>query len=218
MTDRPIIFSRPMVRALIEGRKTQTRRLAWRAWKEVDDLSSERQEHFDALGHVFHFRSDGSVRAHAAPSPWQRVKPGDRLWVRESFNHAAGEGIAYMATNPHMNGAPWRPSIHMPRWASRLTLVPTEVRFQKLQEISEQDAIAEGAERRDEAGREPWHMAWSDQPAIAERYGLSTARWAFGNFFIRLHGERVWEENPQIVALTFAVHRCNIDALERAAP
>ncbi len=166
--DIPIIFSTAMVQALLDGRKTQTRRLA--------------------------------------SSPLAKAKPGDRLWVREAFmlvgsgdpgvpirragwrDDAKAQGLDNIpAAEPHG----WSPSIHMPRWASRLTLAVTSVRFQPLQGITEEDAQAEGSEQ------------------------IGSYRDGYANLWRTLHtksGQR-WGDNPDIVALTFAVHRCNIDAL-----
>src|SRR5580692_1161056 len=111
MTDRPIIFSSAMVRALLDGRKTMTRRLA--------------------------------------TSPLRKTGMGDRLWVRESvwLNQGdVGAGrVRYRATEPDFKGY-WTPSIHMPRWASRITLEVTGSRIERLQAITERDAQAEGAE------------------------------------------------------------------------
>src|SRR5579872_7240504 len=121
MTDRPIIFSAPMVRALRGGRKTMTRRLA--------------------------------------TSPLAKARAGDRLWVRESFTLYDREepieggkffrrvptpmyAADYEGFNKPDRDWSWSPSIHMPRWASRLTLIVTAVKVERLQEISEEDARA----------------------------------------------------------------------------
>ena len=186
MTDRPILFSGPMVRALLEGRKTQTRRLAWRSYRtqKLQPLSAY------------------AMRA----SPWQSVEPSDRLWVREVFGLVELPSWdqpypIYRASNPDgwdEVGNPvsrWRPSIHMPRWASRLTLIVTDVRLQRLQEISGLDALAEGITR--EEGVAPWR--------------------SFRRLWISLHGKGSWDDNPEVVALTFTVHQENIDAMEKAA-
>jgi hypothetical protein len=162
MTDHPIIFSAPMVRALLEGRKTQTRRLAWRDERDVTVSEAE----MVALEKKGWQAIDGAdeITTIARPSPWQRVQPGDRLWVREAFEtgfmldeneRAVGEPVIWYGAD----GGPrwldpdtgcwrdqprWTPSIHMPRCASRLTLTVTEARIERLQAISEADAIAEG--------------------------------------------------------------------------
>lgn len=195
MTERPIIFSAPMVKALLDGRKTMTRRLAWRASKNFDNLGALPKK-----------------------SPWQRVKAGDRLWVREAFGgpilDATGERILYRATDESWrdhNGRPcrsWRPSIYMPRWASRLTLTMIAAKIERLQDISEDDALCEGVE------------ALSGQFMGCYRIGDSlsgtTAKECFARLWNDLHGARAWATNPPLVALTFTVAKRNIDAKEAA--
>jgi len=136
MTDHPIIFSAPMIQALLDGRKSMTRRLAWM---------------FSTKG-VDHWR----------PSRWQKVKPGDRLWVRETWAHdgpdlatvketcfdimpgSAIYGPYYRATEVAPDTLNWRSPIFLPRWASRLTLIVTATKIERLHDISEEDAILEG--------------------------------------------------------------------------
>ena len=157
MADHPIIFSGPMVQALLAGRKTQTRRLAWR----------------EEPGFATPMFGDTPVRHSGRPSPWQKVTPGDRLWVRESghllreaydSNPAQGDlyrdaGFQHTVDGAIVPARPYdaslsewvddcqranRPSIHMPRWASRLTLIVEAVKIERLQDISHKDAEAEG--------------------------------------------------------------------------
>lgn len=198
MTDRPIIFSTAMVQALLAGRKTQTRRLA--------------------------------------SSPLRRVEVGDLLWVREGFRNAY-DATFYLADGPPTfeGGQPYpdgligkgRPSIHMPRWASRLTLEVTEVRRMRLQDTSDEDALAEGVHK--EYGIVGVNCAGGvHQEEHGYRYfatdqlddeGREHASDAFMDLWDSLHtkpGER-WEDNPEIVALTFRVHPCNVDAFSRLA-
>lgn len=175
--DRPIIFSAPMVRALLDGRKTMTRRKAWK--KE-----GER----------------GFVQWGEGPSPWQRVQPGDRLWVREACMSDPDRFTIYRADWERYNVCDtmrWRPSIHMPRWASRLTLTVTAVRVERLQEISCADAIAEGIA-----------PAANSQTIDCD---TPDPRDEFHALWDRLHGEGAWDANPEVVAITFAVRKGNID-------
>lgn len=223
MTDRPIIFSAPMVRALLEDRKTMTRRLAWRG-----------------LGNRL-MPKNGIVRVVGAsvkglvPSPWQRVKPGDRLWVRET-HYRYGRWVENGKTNngqqrwrfrlsapakiPDNTGVyfqteidqidvafsrtqvGWhkRPSIFMPRWASRLTLTVTATKIDRVQSISEADATAEGIYPRG-----PEHP-----------FGLGATE--FGELWRSLHGPDSWAANPEVVALTFTVHKQNIDETKEDSP
>lgn len=138
--DKPILFSGPMVRAILEGNKTATRRVV----KPQPD--SIRKSPFVPSG-----IEDNHGREIKAP-----YQPGDHLWVRETWGSNIVKGyeeygkIFYRAdipdqkTVPQTYGCPWRPSIHMPRWASRITLDVTAVRAERLQEITEEDAIREG--------------------------------------------------------------------------
>lgn len=178
MTDRGIIFSAPMVCALIAGRKTQTRRLA--------------------------------------TSPLRRCQPGDRLWVRERCRtyesvdsrnphevryHVDGDEMRLPAGVGHWNSKP-RPSIHMPRWASRLTLIVDAVRVEPLQAITEADALAEGTQ----------------EPTLRDLCpDLAQAAWSerqvYSRLWNHLHGAESWNANPDVVALTFRVVRENIGRL-----
>jgi hypothetical protein len=139
MSERPIIFSGEMVRAILEGRKTQTRRPIRDDWWRCLDPD------------------DDADRCQALTMCPYGV-PGDRLWVREKWGFSASvttdghdrwmreRETTYMvyAADDGACAARWRSSIHMPRWASRLTLEVTEVRIQRLQEISRTDVAAEG--------------------------------------------------------------------------
>ncbi len=203
MNEHPIIFSQPMVRALLDGRKTQTRRLAWRL-PQMDGRGAG-----EAIDR-------GGV---AKPSSWQRVKPGDRLWVREKFAPRISEQdddtrrryVKYAAdTNArspsdemdwHSWPRAWRPSIHMPRWASRLTLTVTAVKIERLQDISGADAMAEGAHKLKLSPTDRLHPS-HQQEAIAY----------FHDLWDELHGEGAWQSNPEVVALNFTVAKQNIDA------
>ncbi|GKI46700.1 hypothetical protein NUBL22018_35620 [Klebsiella variicola] len=143
MTERGMIFNAEMVRAILDGRKTQTRRPI--KWK---------QTRFTEIGE----REDGSKwpwsedAEHACdfwhPCPFGAV--GDRIWVRETWARynidQNSHDIAYRATTPEdwPEEGRWRPSIHMPRWASRILLEITNLRVERLNAISEEDARAEG--------------------------------------------------------------------------
>jgi hypothetical protein len=192
MKDTPIIFSGPMARALLDGRKTMTRRLAWVLPGKAGRRAKASRDWPPGMW----------------PSSWQNRQPGDRLWVRESlathgnFGFPLGETPqvsdlqgrvwSYTADGlPHRTGG--RPSIHMPRWASRLTLEITAVKLEPLKAISEQDALAEGVQH-DPTGKD-----------------------AFGSLWETLHGECSWIDTGEVVALTFTVHKQNIDAMPKAA-
>lgn len=197
MMDRPIIFSGAMIRALIAGTKTMTRRLAWqKPWVAIQ------------VG-------DGPLEPIMVPSPWRHVKPGDRLWVRETWAEnpyllSAGQpGLFYRADSPDLpDDGPWRSPIYMRRSVSRLTLTVTAARLEPLQAITEEDALAEGTERDTVANIRKWGY---DQ----------TAKMAFADLWDSLHGPGSWEVNPEVVALSFTADLRNIDsssqdAIERA--
>lgn len=172
MTDRPIIFSAPMVRALLAGRKTQTRRLA--------------------------------------SSPLAKVQPGDRIWVREAHALSANPDLKpwYRLDHPEAKAAgprvdvKWRTSIHMPRWASRITLHVEAVRVERLQDISEADAEAEGVTPATEPP-----TAAALMTAVGRGAVFMPHRSAFANLWNSLHGPDAWDANPEVVVLQFRAAR-----------
>ena len=158
MKERPILFSGPMVRAIMEGRKTQTRRV-------VKDVSADCELFIDSGDGFFQqcYRDNsGAIHSKSWLSKCPYGIPGDRLWVRETFAIATGPppdvpmdadntAVVYRASwdvevpETPLDGA-WKPSIHMPRWASRINLEITGVMVERLQEINCDDAIAEGTD------------------------------------------------------------------------
>lgn len=156
MKERPILFSGPMVRAILEGKKTQTRRvLKLPRWAHPEDTG-------DDLPEVCHIKSGCLVEI---PCPYGL--PGDRLWVRETWQETAGDGdvahVQYRATEKSALSylaAGWRPSIFMPRAFSRIDLEITAVRVERVQEITGNDVIAEGIEFPN--GTNP-QTAWRDR-------------------------------------------------------
>ena len=147
MSEKPILFSAEMVRAILDGRKTQTRRVM----KPQPPLHTFSRYPSERLS----IKTDGGQFVHC---PYG--KPGDSLWVREtwcSFPASApdgmGQNVYYRASQKNtelsqevmlQNGIKWRPSIFMPRWASRITLKITDVRVERLQDITPADCKAEG--------------------------------------------------------------------------
>lgn len=214
--ERQILFSGPMVRAILDGRKTQTRRAV--KFREFHPS--------DTPGYDWTFR--GTRRGSPRSGTWQDLrhaqlldlcpygKPGDQLWVREGWaNSVTAKGVccvAFRADNsgrlllchdegegdeaglggpaePWLELVKWKPSIHMPRWASRLTLEVTEVRVQRLQDISENDAIAEGAQ-------------CAGFPASLSNRG------AFAKLWDKINGSEGychWGANPWVWAVSFKV-------------
>lgn len=203
MTDRPILFSAPMVRALIEGRKTQSRRV----------LKPQPQSGADKVDALFRFC------------------PGDHLWVREThaFVGSVDPGwLLYRASGyeaecerhgfdfpyPPESQVRWRPSLYMPRSASRLTLAVTEVRVERLQAISEADARAEGVSA--DLSITAAHNHWCDLGGGDLVTGWD-AREVYAGLWNHINGPGAWAENPWVAALTFTVHHRNIDQMETAA-
>lgn len=131
--ERPILFSGPMVRAILAGNKTQTRRV-YRPAKGFPCWDGEQYP-------------DGSGSQWMDMGPCPFGAPGDLLWVRETWA-AHGPMVVWRADHPTLDRpviAPrWRPSIHMPKWAARIWLRVTDVRVERVGDISDADAIAEG--------------------------------------------------------------------------
>jgi len=148
MKERPILFKGEMVRAILEGRKTQTRRvikfLQGGSYPQYHIREIDASPQDDLILHVHNGEGSGF---------WEKCpygKVGDRLWVRETWANGDldtdAPEIVYRADegeNRHCGGK-WKPSIFMPRWASRITLEITDIRVERLQDISEQEAELEG--------------------------------------------------------------------------
>ena len=222
MTDKPIIFSAPMVRAVIEGRKTQTRRVLKPQPDTISDPSG--------LGRWGTVNRYGYWRPAAEIRP---VQPGDRLWVKEAIrpqllrNILTGDELpnvwaaAYDADGEDVvdedgfNLLPWWKKggklspIFMPRWASRLTLTVTDVRVQRVQDISEEDAMAEGIERL-KSGR-GFYDPTVAKAAVHFGEWTSTAIQGFSRLWNAIHGPAAWDRNDWVAAYTFTVQRGNID-------
>lgn len=190
--EKGLIFNSEMVRAILDGRKTQTRRPI--KWK---------QTRFTEIGE----REDGSKwpwseDAERAcdfwhPCPFGAV--GDRIWVRETWARynidQNSHDIAYRATTPEdwPEEGRWRPSIHMPRWASRILLEITNVRVERLNAISQADAIAEGAP--------PSHPSID---CVSQEYGFPDfSRSWFGQTWQHIYGEESWDANPWVWVIEF---------------
>lgn len=181
--DLPIIMSAPMVRATWDASKTMTRRIAYMTRRGFSPAKNP-----------------------LVDGPWTKVRPGDRLWVRETWSAAyewtgvppreIGHSPAWYWADGNPDDGDWTkpfPSIHMPRKFSRVTLIVEAVKREPLQAISIADTIAEGI------------------PATAP-IG------AFADLWRGLHGPQSWDDNPEVVAISFRAIKANIDAEEvRAA-
>lgn len=233
MQVKPILFSGPMIRGILEGRKTQTRRVVKPKDLIVRDHNGKRLAEIDC-----ELLTEQQGVAHSqCPSG----KPGDLLWVRETteaYEYESGVYSRYVADgvpvlysacdDPMYNGslAHWnyfrdsRPSIHMPGWASRLTLEITNVRVERLQDISEADAIAEGAMVEDYECQlgEGYTSALCyhhGQPENEEGAWFDTAKESFRDLWQSINGGDSWAQNPWVWMVEFKVHRCNVDAYLR---
>ncbi len=182
MKERPILFSGPMVRAILEGRKTQTRRVI----KPQPEKCGDNTVRFKGMT-----MAPSSVHYNC---PYGQ--PGDRLWVRETWRaDVEGEtgavGIQYRADNHFedfagdsrvveiMRGSDnWRPSIHMPRWACRLLLDVKSVRVERLQDISNDDTAAEGVSGYTNKRRVDFIQLW-DSLNEKRGYGWETNPWVW---------------------------------------
>lgn len=242
MKERPILFQGAMVRALLDGRKTQTRRLVkpmpghQSTWLTVEKLSRSpramiaRTNPENWFGAQFAHPLAGQF-AHGvqneewSPLCWVKCpygEPGDRLWVREAWWHHKSSAIEQAGFvggsvcnldrkgcdfHPNQDFDPakypelWRkrPSIHMPRWASRITLEITDVRVQRLHEISETDSLAEGIRQmRDGSGT----FVGREGPGKLVTPWL-TAKEAYFDLWDDINGHGAWRENPWTWAISF---------------
>ena len=225
MKERPILFSGSMVAALLAGTKTQTRRIVklphdnpLGKWEPTtfggSDGGRTRDGKTVPLERViWHTRTGDSLCC-----PYGA--PGDRLWVREThaivprtaYAHSEGVQQAIRHDDPldhdaaifregwtrSQSGFSWRPSIHMPRWASRITLEVTDVRVERLQDIGEADALAEGIQRY--SGPLRW-VRYID--ALTGDAKHNTPRDAFRSLWESINGSSSWDANPWIWAIEF---------------
>lgn len=206
--EKPLLCNAEMVRAILDGRKTNTRR----------PMEPQPDGKLEVLGGCDDFMLGGT---HGKKSSVWRCpfgKPGDRLWVRECFavvphvndngsKHKAkgdGTGVTWRADwNGNPSGFKWKPSIHMPRWASRINLEITDVRVERVQEISKEDAIAEGIESQPRRyGKDldwkyygKWlekHNQWSSCPINS-----------FESLWNAIYGVNAWDLNPWVWVVAF---------------
>ncbi|MEH4659836.1 hypothetical protein [Phytobacter diazotrophicus] len=185
MKERGMIFNAEMVRAILDGRKTQTRRIMKVNCMDICEKDD---------GSLWPWREDEENHGdYWYPCPFGDV--GDRIWVRETFAYGTdfGEtdvGCFYRATDPGWDdndtGARWRPSIHMPRWASRITLEITGVRVERLASISDDDAGKEG------------------YPADPAPYGGRMDKWLwFRQLWDSIYPDQSFKHNPWVWVITF---------------
>ncbi|HCB8972537.1 TPA: hypothetical protein M2O87_003077 [Klebsiella pneumoniae] len=227
MKERGMIFNGEMVRAILDGRKTQTRRIM--APQPADDIERGIFPNPEAIGWKSSLRHKyGSTTAHFCPYG----KPGDRIWVREAFRvHSRATDVAtlvYKASernswteqtlrvpvavcNKPATPEKWTPSLHMPRWASRILLEITDVRVERLSAISEEDAQREGVHTevwdqtvvaRNYADSDEFFQSWSeDMPHYVEMNQLY--RSSFRSLWESIYGAENWQANPWVWVIEF---------------
>lgn len=200
MTERGMIFNGEMVRAILDGSKTQTRRVM--KPQPANDIERGTFPNAEAYGWVSSQKHKfGSATAHFCPFG----KPGDRIWVRETWTHESidAENGSYSPDyRATANGQPldgrWTPSIHMPRWASRITLEITNVGVQRLQSISQNDAVREGLVRLPASGR--YCINQGDQYFGGASHD---AREVFSWLWSSIYGVESWQANPWVWVIEF---------------
>lgn len=208
--ERPILFSAPMVRALLAGSKTQTRR----ALRHPTANSNVPGKHAPIApyrnphgGWNFVLAATGHGTGDPFPCPYGA--PGDQLWVRETFIHEPAdycwEASVSIPSRPACTvyradvqgdsaGAGWKPSIHMPRNLSRIRLEIADVRVERLQDISEADAIAEGLQRSGDG------HAWNVED---EMHRASDPRDSYFSLWEAINGAGSVAANPWVWVVAF---------------
>jgi len=200
--EQPIIMSGAMVRALLDGSKTQTRRPLRKQPLDILPMNVPNEW----IGLMSRNPNKGVV------FKCKYGQVGQRLWVRETFyineqlwvdDHFEPDGrTVYKADkdNPDIFKGAWKPSIHMPRWASRIDLEITEVRLAELNDMTEEDAKAEGIYSNSIYGDTGFHWVSKDS-------GYETAIIAFERLWDSLYAQRGygWETNCFVWVLTFKV-------------
>lgn len=227
MADKPILFSAPMVRAILAGRKTQTRRIVKPELASAFD-TPRGQEDVDAGYPFVETENDGFV---SAVKLCKHGQHGDHLWVRETWAahsmydkikpslipsdamiHYPADGyITDWAMGPdHFRKN--RPSIFIPRWASRITLEITNVRVERLQDISEDDADAECF-----GGDYPGNVLPDLFPGDSERWSHLSMPECFARLWESINGADSWKSNPWVWCISFKPIIANINSLPKAA-
>ena len=239
MKERPILFSAPMVRAILDGAKSQTRRIM----KPQADTAHDGEPYWFVGGYrAWTYRNTSDVLrkgCNVLPCPYG--KPGDRLYVRETWRYrdwtedgepeiefrAGGKSCLFTweqipvdwvdrltdtwadlsdsanyAINQRAADRHWRPAIHMPRWASRITLEITGIRVERLQDVGEADAVAEGVKRRPLAVS-PSRTVPTYWDYLRNEPSYRTARDSFSSLWESINGPGSWAANPCVWVVEF---------------
>lgn len=200
MKTKPILFSTPMVRAIIDGLKTQTRRIIKPQPEITKDGWKWKSSHM-VIG-------ENALPSDESPLPFTyqaKYQPGDILWVRETWNYSDDLEYPYLYKQKEQDELKaeffkrmkWKPSIFMPKEACRLFLKVTDVRVERLQDISEDDAIAEGIE---EVHPAPFLIRYKN---YLENGYLDSPIESFKTLWQSINGKESWKRNPWIWAYEF---------------
>lgn len=227
--ERPIIFSAPMIRALLAGTKTQTRRVVKGLRPQIEHATHTLPRRGETHNGMVEWWA-GKIFVEDGRCPYGQ--PGDRLWVREAWRYQCDIGNLFDCIEYRCDGARrkpefdrfpsveqytwhrfsdrcehshnsggegWRSPIHMPRWSSRITLEITDVRVQRVQDISEEDAKAEGI-RWTEGGPLHAHI-WLSH--VGGECNFPTARDAYRGLWNDINGDASWDSDPWCWCLNF---------------
>lgn len=241
MKEYPILFQPDMVRAILDGRKSQTRRIlkashGQQATWLSPELLNKSSVTCLCLSHEADGYGDFGVQlAHPLGGPLGFIKcpfgnPGDMLWVLEMLYQNGEMGLEYVACKEQIDNdivpadyKPYRnyafcniPSIHMPKWAARIYLQVTDIRVERMQDISEEDAIAEGVMPNCTAPEHcPSPKCHKDGCQSAGEYihylrdyddfPAHSARESFQSLITKIHGAEVWQQNPWVWVVSFRV-------------
>ena len=217
-TEKPILFSTELVQAILDGRKTQTRRVIKpQPDNKVNYVESLKDDWWEFS--QWYPDGDGTLIDNKK-CPYG--KPADELWVRETWQalqHGSYEpfdckpsqipeqyaDLRYKADEGETQYS-WKPSIHMPRWASRIQLSVDDIRVERVQEITEEDAKAEGIERTE------WKYSTSpyrnyEYERMKPGHNCSTARKSFQTLWDSINADRdySWESNPWVWVVEFSI-------------
>jgi len=181
MKEHPILFNSEMVRAILDSRKTQTRRVI-KPQCEANLMSGYQEWEYEGL---------------LARCPFGQI--GDRLWVRETWRQPEDfegydRGAVLYAVSEMDAGAKWKPSIHMPRYASRITLEITDIRVEKVQDINEENCLKEGIEKYFDDG--VYYYGEYDK-------GHCDYKHVFKTLWDSINKKHTWESNPFVWVIEF---------------
>ncbi len=212
MKEIPILFSTPMVQAILAGRKTQTRRII-KPQPTIDQES----------GYVFDGKHKKQYDIHSWKDQfledWSRWMPEDQIWVRESWSPVSpkcGE-YYYKASDPAADSHKWKPSIHMPKVAARIWKEVISVKIERLHDINQDEAKAEGFACITKDGGRAYKYGIPDADGLpgVDNIGWPWQDWetnpvkAFEKLWYRINGEESWIANPWVWVIEFKVLSTN---------